>query len=288
MNSPGRRPAGRTKGFTLVELMIALVLMGTVVTFVLRFLFNIDRSWETSRDQLTNRQHERAGAELLIRDIRMAGSGFGGLPITTAGVPGNLIRALEPSPGVGTSDTLVITGGFSGSSTVTVQPMVTAADPIRVASIAGFDIGDLIVITNGVEADLFQVTATEAGTTTLQHAGESGYNNAAGHVNWPLGGYPAASTVVPVERVRWWVRNLDTGPRLMRQPVGGEAAPVADGLLGLRLRYEVAGGQLVADPPDTARIRSVVLSYVVPAAGHSDEDGEADTMTVRVSPRIVG
>jgi hypothetical protein len=254
---------------------------------ILSMLLNVQRSWSTSRDLMISHQNERAGVDLMVRDIRMAGTGFAGRPIVTGGVPNNLIYPLEPRPGAGAGDTLTITAGFTGLHSLTTANMGSASDALRVASVAGFQVDDFVIITNGVEANMFQVTDIDAMTNTLGHATSSPYNTPSGHVVWPAGGYVAGATVAQVGRVSYWVDDTGAVTKLRRQM--GEETPltVAADINGMRFRYISADGSESASPADPSLVRSVLLDYLSPAAAGCEE-GASDTLSLRIQPRVLG
>lgn len=283
-----RRSPADPAGFSLVELMVAIVLLSAVVGTVMSMLMNVQRSWSVSRDQMVSQQNERAGVELMVRDIRMAGTGFAGRPLTTGGVPHHVIYPLEPRPGTGSGDTLIVTAGFSGVRSSTSAAMGSPSDALKVASVTGFSLNDLVVVTNGVEANMFQVTAVDGNTNTLGHSESSPYNLAADHTLWPAQGYPVGSTVAQVGRVFYWVDDTGTVPKLRRQRGGETPLTVAANVTGMRFRYLCADGSLSSSPSDPSLIRSVLLEYLSPAAGGGSEGGDSDTLSVRIQPRVLG
>ena len=272
-------------GFTLVEMMVTLVITALIITFLVRSMLNVQQSWSRSEDRVDATQNTRAALDTMVRDLRMAGSGFGGRPVTTGGVPDNLVYPCRPAPGGADADTLYLTGSLAGVEAVSVGALGGPSDGLFVTDTDGFAAGDLVVVTNGVDANMFEVTGVVAATGSLEHSGISSFNDPLGHVRWPNGGYPAGSTVVQVQRVTYWVSDEDEGHRLMRR-VGDETPlPVAFGVQDLRIRYGLADGTVTADPADPTLIRSVFLDYVPEAR---DGAGPAAPVSVQVQPRVLG
>jgi prepilin-type N-terminal cleavage/methylation domain-containing protein len=287
--SAGRQGArGAQGGFSLVELMVALVLFATIVGTVLAMLLNVQRSWSTSRDLMVSHQNERAGVDLMVRDIRMAGTGFAGRPIVTGGVPGNVIYPLQPTPGSGVGDTLTVTAAFAGLHSTSSANMGSASDVLRLASVAGFQVDDLVIITNGVEANMFQVTDIDVGANTLGHSTDSPYNNPGGHTVWPAGGYVVGATVVKVNRVTYWVDDTGAVPLLRRQTGNESPLTVASDIDGMRFMYVCADGTESTSPSDPSLVRSVLLQYLSPSANAECGEGGSDTLSVRIQPRVLG
>lgn len=297
--TPRRAPAPPTpdrleRGFTLIELMVSLTLFTLVIGSVLGILFHVDRSWTASQDMISTRQNERAGLELIVNDIRMAGSGFGGVTVTTPGVPGGRVYPIEPRPGRSAPDTLVLTGSFTGLWSLSTARMAGPGDVITVANAALFAVNDRIVVTNGSDANMFEVTAVNTATGVLEHSESSPFNTAVGHNRWPNGGYDAGTRVVRVSQMSYWVdEDGTTGEKTLmrRDSAGANDLEVAGSINWLRLRFVTASDSVASNPPDPSQIRSVLLDYVSPNAeqlAHNDGVGDdGDTLALRIQPRVL-
>jgi prepilin-type N-terminal cleavage/methylation domain-containing protein len=68
------RPA-ESKGFTLVELMVTLVVLGVVMISLMAVMYGTIRSKTATTNQLESVQAVRAGLDMLTRDLRSAGYG---------------------------------------------------------------------------------------------------------------------------------------------------------------------------------------------------------------------
>lgn len=301
MPHPTQRPTAqpiprrsRDGGFTLIELMVSMTIFTIVVGGVLGILFHVDRSWTASQDMISTGQNERAGVDLMINDIRMAGSGFGGLTVTTPGAPGNRIYPMEPRPGRSAPDTLILTGSFTGDWSLLTARMAGPGDVITVADGSLFAVGDRIVMTNGSDANMFEVTAVNVATGVLDHSESSSFNTVVGHDRWPNGGYDEGARVVKVSQMSYWVaEDQDTGQKILmrRDSSGADDLEVAASINWLRLRFVTASDSVASNPPDPAQIRSVLLDYVSPNAdqlAHYDGVGdEGDTLSLRIQPRVL-
>lgn len=288
-NTPG--PAGDSAGmagFSLIELMVAMTLFTIVLVGVLGVLFNIQTSWTTSSNQIRANTNERASIDLMANDIRMAGSGFGGIAAVTPGVPGGRVYPLEPRPGHSAPDTLLVTGALTGATTALTARQVSPGADIVVADVTQFAVDDLIVVCSGGDANLFQVTGINAATKVLEHSAASAYNATAGHVPWPNGGYNIAARVARVSRVAYWIsEDGDTGLKtLMRRDGTSDPVAVANNVQWMSLRYVLSNSAVSNNPGDPGTIRSVLLDYVSPslAEGHASQ---SDTLSMRIQPRVL-
>ena len=273
------------RGFTLVELMIALVITAMMVTVLVRSLLTVEGSWENSRNRVATSQNTRAALDAMVRDVRMAGSGFSGRPVVTGGVPGNIVYPCRPAPNPSGSDSLFVTGCLSGVATTTSVPMPSPSDGMFVSSTDGFSPGDLVVITNGVEANMFEVTGVVPSTGSLEHSVSSAHNDPNQHVIWPSGGYPTGSTVVQVQQVAYWVDTATGESRLMRRNGSEAPLPVGFDVDALHVSYGLADGSVTSAPSDPALIRTLFLDYVPGVKGATTP---ARTVSVRVKPRVLG
>jgi hypothetical protein len=218
----------------------------------------------------------------MIRDLRMAGSGFSGRPLTTGGLPGNRLFAVHPAPGAGSeADTLYLVGCFDGIRSQLTAPLAGPGDPITVASSAEFAAGDLVVVTNGIAANLFEVTADPGLTGILVTTGASPYNNTAAHAQWPSGGYSVGALAVRVDRVAYWIEEVDGERRVMRRLNQEDPSAVAFNVEDLDVSYVLLDGSITQDPPDPSFITSITLTYVA-----TTSHGEQDTVSVDVRPRV--
>ncbi len=273
----------RAAGFSLVELMVALVIGGTLIVAIVQTLLRMEGSWDRSQERSTTNQNTRGAVTMMVRDLRMAGTGFGGRMIVTGGIPGNVLFPVNPASAVG-SDTLKVTAGLEGVQTSVTQTVGSASDLIFVADASEFSAGDLIVLTNGVEVNMFEVTAVDAGSGQLSHSVDSPYNDPDDHILWPNGGYPPGSQVAQVQRITYWIDGDSPQGQLLRCVNANAPTPVASGVARLEVLYRMADGSLTSSPIDPVEIHAVVLRYVPRRPGGAQA---ADTLTVTVQPRVM-
>ncbi len=147
-----------------------------------------------------------------------------------------------------------------------------------------FSAGDLITLSNGVNVNMFEVTAVDAGSGQLSHSVDSPYNDPNGHTLWPNGGYPIGSQVTQVQRIAYWIDDDSPQGRLLRRVNDGAPVPVASGVDRLEVLYRMADGSLTSSPGNPVEIHAVVLRYVPRRDGGAQA---TDTLTVTVQPRVM-
>lgn len=260
MNVPSK-PVAAPRGFGLIELMVTLVVLGTVLGVVFSSMFRSQDHTQHMSKVADQRQMARTAVQLIEREARMAGSGWGRLTVyySSNGTPLE-ISAINPiyagSPG--RSDALVMLGAWQANSTLT-SAVTTPNDVIRVASSNGFVANDLILVTNLTSAHLFQVTSVVSATGQLDHSTSSPFNVAAGFSNWPAGGYAVGSSVYKVTVSTYSYDSLTyRRPALVRVENGGAAQVVAYGVDGFRVHYELDDGSWTRNPTDLTRISKVI------------------------------
>jgi prepilin-type N-terminal cleavage/methylation domain-containing protein len=266
-----RRPpvvsATHPAGFGLVELMVALVLMASLMVVIHSALSNSQHQAQRLSHVAEERQMARSAVQLIERETRMAGSGWGRDTVMAArgGAPWSLWAVNPGYGGSGQADSLVLVGAWGAMTTLTA-PMATVNASMQVADITGFNAGDFVVLTNGVATHMLQVTGTQATPPTLLHANTSSYNS--GQVQWPLGGgYPSGTT--SVYKVTMVTYRYDSTtyhrPALVRQEYLQAPQVVAYNVDGFRVWYDMQDGTLTRNPNNlnfVDQIIPVVLTRV--------------------------
>lgn len=250
----------RQRGFSLLEVLVALTLSSVLAVAAFTVFFNSQRATGRVQRVIENRQNSRTAIQLLERDLRMAGSGWGETNVD--GCYGGTALSIPPiTPFYGGSDTANDTIGIIGAwdvATALNAPMSATTSNITVKSVTGFANNDFCVVTNGEVAHLFQVTAVNAGMLQLNHATSSPYNVAGGHNNWPAGGY---KTGAKVYRASFASYQLDTlsNPRdqLVRWTQNSTRQVVAYNVAQFRVGYWLKSDTLLRDPPDISEIEQV-------------------------------
>lgn len=187
----------RSKGFTLIEMMIAMVLGLLVISGAITVFSGSSKNIELNRALTDIQDSARFAMDSMMRDVRMAGfqgcvdintakakiiaddaptdnyytSALTASSINASGVwtPTAPIGFTPPTTaGKPIPGTHVLSVQFGNSVTYTFAPLATNRTSVVLdANDSGLVAGDLALISNCQVADIFAVTA--ASTTTLQH-----------------------------------------------------------------------------------------------------------------------
>ncbi len=262
--SRGERPwhgPRRGSGFTLIEIMVSLTVLGLVLVAVFSTFFRSQSAGQTMTASVNLRQGARAAIQLLERELRMAGSGWGRVQVEIwYDTATDSIFAVRPGPGAGTCDSVTIVGGWDAMTTLSAA-MPNSSSILKVVSTTGFVQGDLCVVTNGQSAHLFQLTQLNSSAGTLQHNPSSPYNPPGG-VNlraWPAGGYGVGSQVYKISWVTYAVDSMGYGrPSLVRRALGGATQLVAYDISRFEVRYQMQDSTLTRAPDDCSMIDEII------------------------------
>jgi hypothetical protein len=250
----------------MLEALIALSVFSVVLLGLHQMTVSSERSQEIGTRISHVNQDLRAALEIMSRDLRMAGSGFAGIPVQTANGP--VREVIYPvAPGYTFSDdadSVTILAGLDDVGTMMTSTMTSASSDIECLSVVGFSPGDLVVVTDGVAADMFEVTdiVTLGGGPggKLIHIPSSRKNNPVGHSQWPPGGYAAGSHVVKVSQIS--LRLLEDGGmlKLFRRVNGEPPVPLIEYVNTLTFTYRLADGTQTRNPPSPEDIQEIILS----------------------------
>lgn len=239
-------------GFTLIEMLLVMVLLAVVLGAVFGTMNRTKGEADRVGTLVEKRQTARAGVQLLERDLRMAGSGLGGAPINISfnGAP-QVLYAITPGPvsGANSSDSVLIMGAWA-ASTVTTAVMPISSSILKVADVTGFASGDLVVITDGVTANMMEVTSTNSSSSTLQHNPASPYNQPGGfNSSWPAGGYSTGSQVYKIELLSYRVDSTSyKRPALVRRAFRQTPSVVAYNVDQFQVWYHMQNGTDTRSP----------------------------------------
>jgi len=266
--------AGQDAGFTLVELMISLAIGAFVLAAVLGGMLDLERARSRQTHVAGLRQDLWAIARVIERDLRAAGSGFSNLKIegSDQGNPTSY-AALSPGYDATGSDSISIIGAVEGISALLRAPMPTPTDDFQCTTVDGFAVGDLVVVTDGTHADLFQITGLQQALRNLQHDQTSPLNHPGGRSNWPTGGYQAGDRLYKVQMVTY-THDPSSG-KVTRKPSGSPAQIVGGHVDKLKFKYLMEDGTYDASPDTTESIRAVridIFGFVLTDQGEVIED----------------
>jgi type IV pilus assembly protein PilW len=201
-------PCERQRGFSLVELMIAMTI-GFIVLAGIGYLYVESRQAFRSMDNLSRMQESaRYALEIIARDIRMAGyrgcaSSSGdfhntlskgtesaynfGLPINGYdGVGANWTPALPADTGglsglniLDGTDAIILRSATGSGTTVSKQPGNSSAD-LQITTPNDVTINDIVMVTNCKAATVFQITnmnVNGTGQNVVHNTGTSAPGN---------------------------------------------------------------------------------------------------------------
>ncbi len=207
------------KGFTLVEMMVGILIMGILMIIVMNFVFAQMKGYQREQKVSDTQQNLRVVMDQMERDIRMAGAGIPKIPISTGStsLPNSVIYPLYIIQGAtlatsGTNrifsiasttavnDSIIIIyqdPELSDADGVLTQPMINFTDPIVVQSSMinggtvkkGFPTNGgntpfIIVDSIASTADLFMATGVTGNTLNVSATnGATPYNTT--HPNFP-------------------------------------------------------------------------------------------------------
>lgn len=262
MNRLSPQRSSRESGFGLIELMVTLVVMAAVMAGVYLSFFGSQRQTNHMTKVAEMRQNARTCIQLMEREIRMAGSGWG--RITVYGVNGGASDSLTAvRPGfvsLAQSDSLRLVGAWQANTTVASSAMTLPSSTLNVSSVSGFAVNDLFIVTDGANAHMFQVTGiVSGGTKQLTHATTSVYNVAGGHNQWPAGGYGIGAQVYKVTPATYYYDSTTyRRPAVVRRELGQAPQIVAYDVNGLHVWYELQDGTWTRNPTNLSMVDKVI------------------------------
>jgi len=283
-----RVPRHSDAGFSLIEVMSALVILAIAMTAVFATFISQQKSFTTQSRVAEMQQNLRQAVEYMSRDIRMAGYGIPDNVI----IPNNIIatgvtsiRSLYPKDNTVGPDQIYILYLFdmdtNQRSTWNTALMASGAGTVTVDNTDGFfpTTGELVIVTDGINAQLFQSVSK---TATALNFGGGVYQGTANNT-YGLG--PPPSTVAKARFARYYIDNTTdpAHPTLMVDRMGGAAAqPVADDIEDMQLTYGtdlngndvIDSGEWTPTPANLSQIRQVRLQFIartrLPEAGWSE------------------
>lgn len=223
----------KTKGITLIELLIALVISSILIAGIYRTFIQQQKSYATQEQVADMQQNVRVSINRMMREIRMTGFGNvqGVLPVTFPGVGRtytNVINTDLPFAGA-----LTIVSAIGGNATLLKQPgdsvgaIVLASNQIQVSALAEFDTNDRKYISiGGLESN--SITAIDGPNKILTLNTDVGnFYNTNGH-----------TLVYAIRGISYQIANDASGRPILRRDenIGGGFQPVADNIEAIEFR----------------------------------------------------
>jgi len=271
-----------SRGFTLIELMVSLVLGLVVVGGVISVLIANKNSYRTNEGLSQIQESARTAFELLARDVRQAGStgcdnarrmsnvlntsapwyrnwasvqGFDGADtaVTTGAATGNRVAG---------TDTLHMHGIEGGGYPVLTHTPATTSIVLNVTA-ATLAANDILMICDFDHAAIFQAQSYTPGTFTIAYASGAGTpGNCTTNLSFPRDcstgtayPFPRNSWVGRLQAVTWYVGNngraADGGRSLYRIRLGAGGTPVTEevvaGVTDMQIEYGTNGSDTITD-----------------------------------------
>jgi type IV pilus assembly protein PilW len=304
-----------SKGFTLVELMISLVLGLVVVGGVISVMLANKRSYRTNEGLAQIQESARTAFELMARDIRQAGgNGCDNNNRTSNLLAGGTawwqtwfgVRGFESAD----VDTAIANGTatgarLDGTDSIHVQSVEGSALPVQIHNVGAttmtvnalttpFVAGDIVLACDIDHAAMFQATAYNAVTRTLTHAA-SGANCSSG-LGFPelcdggagnLYAFPMNSSIGRVNSSAWYVGNNgrpnEGGSSLYRIRLdsggGTTTEEVVAGVTQMQLKYGINGSGTPVEASGVVDWSTVNSVFITLTADSADTNVSTDLAT---------
>lgn len=259
----------RTAGMSLVELMVAMVI-GLIGIVIITHLYLVNENYKRSTTGSGEAQVNGAIALFTLeRDVRMSGYGFahsGALGCTCAGAGCspvqyfyNNVYSFPPAgaaAGALTSMTLapiLISQSFAGTTdAITVlyssnqlrmlpgtiqENMANAGSNYKVDGTTGYTVGDMLIVAQGTNCAMSQVTAIQTAAAQLEHTVNTRNPTAGGTLPTFTQGALVFNMGTPVWRQYSIVANKLQLQDLFGLPAGTAAQSIVDDIVDLQAEY---------------------------------------------------
>ena len=263
------------KGFTLVEVLVVMVIMGLVMTAVYGVYINVNRTGNTSEEVVDVQQNLRVAMEMMVEDIRMAGFLVPSSTTAIANAPVNIWMdkngdgAIDAGEGDG-SFTLQTSSASKASARILSEDTTTSPPEVIWGVSTGmasrFSNGEIIHIIR--PTTLNDLTPNPAWNDTLRTIT---VNPGADTISVTNAGYSAGTIepgdmivrklpgeATPTAVINYWLSQNPTGGTnnfdLMRSD-GNSSSVVASNINTLTLTYLQSDGTAATGLDDIAAIR---------------------------------
>ncbi len=271
MGVNGSGTQGRQSGFSMVELMVALVLGLFLSTAILQIFVGAKETYEYQQELSGIQQNGRFAMTFLSKDIRASdfwgcmndGDASARSDITSilsgavssttyaAGLAG-YNRVLTASTGytsyfggVDQPDAILLQGARGGGASVDKVPSVVSPN-LHLSSTQGIKPGDILLVSDCSKGVIFQVTddPNPSDKIILHNKNQGAVNESPGNTQSGLGiMFDKGATVYQAAPIRYWIRTGASGePALIRGTdtdpwTGGEE--LVEGVENIQFLYGV-------------------------------------------------
>ena len=262
VRTPSRHP---DRGFTLIEILVALVLTAFVLGGITMAFYRTTSEALRLRDVTDRRQSARTAVQLIEREARMSGSGWGRIPVYGNNSSGQAVTLAAVTPGftsIAADDSVMLIGAWQTSTVVTDQ-MPSSSTNLKVQDVTGFNTNDLILVTNGLQANMVQITSTNSSSEKIACNPANPYNSPGGYKvsdgHWPATGYGPGSIVEKLTISSYYMdRTTYRKPALMRHEYGLSPQICAYNVDGFRVWYQLQNGTWTRNPQNMMQVEQVM------------------------------
>lgn len=233
------------RGFTLIELMIALTLFSVAIAGILSVAVTVTQGFREQRQAVAAEAAVRAPLDFLADAIRQASPGAGDpSKVYDFNSCVNGAMSITQNTGANSSDILDMFYASGGVVTsVTTLFDAGSGTTLKVADSSKLTAGDYVMVTDyssGMLAKIATVGACTSGECTLTLAAKCG-----GTLVWPAAGFPMGSIVVRAQHARFYISTVEGVTTLMMDPDGlvnaGTEEPFAEGIEDMQIAVGVDG-----------------------------------------------
>lgn len=240
-------------GFSLIEVLIAVALMGIVTTAVFKTYINQHESYLVQEDISTIQHATRASIDEMTRQIRMAGNGV------PSGLPSLAASNTDP-------DTITVRYVRNNCQTWLTEDMPQTSSELKCNDVSCFQDGQWVYVfepDSGV-GEWFEITQVQTGSDHLQHNTMDLSRK-----------YGENSLVLALAQIKFYIDNTTDPdhPTLMVDIMGQGPLTYADDISDLQFRYRLNNGVLDDEPVLISDTREVLIAITgrsaLPIAGDS-------------------
>lgn len=263
-----RRNAPAAAGYSLIELMVAMLVSTLVVGGVMTMLTSIQEVQRDAQQLIDAQQQARISLEQVQRDLQQAGVGLAWL---VAPLP-----LIVPNG----ADSFEIRHNQGGLSSPLAADQAGTGGVLTVNDVTGFEVGKTAGVYDATGSfDLVTITAIDAGNNRISHDGTSKAFTVAD-----------GTAVAHIERITY---AIDAQNRLTRQIDNDAAQPLADNIVNFAVTYWDNSDPTVLFNPVTnaqmLRIQTVQVDLTIETVDPqlNTVNERQVTLTTRVTPRAI-
>ena len=242
----------RQRGFSLVEMMIAITI-GFIIVGAIGYLYLGSRQSFRTTDAMSRiQENARYALQTMAHDVRMAGyvgcGNVSNMRVTTIANGAPTMNATNALNGIdsGTAaanyggiarpagDVIQVFAAFGGGVNLTGNLLPSNANAQVAGNPYGFKQGDVLTVTNCINADIFKVTNNpgSSGLVTLTYG--SGSNSS----NRVSGTYGADAFVMKTDQYTYFIgTNPNGGRSLYRSSLNDGPVELADNVWDMQVVY---------------------------------------------------